>query len=275
MIWKVLRPIVMPKPTEELWATIEEDFRNIWHFPNCIGAIDGKHITIRAPHKSGSQYYNYKKFFSTVLLAVVDAKYRFVVVDCGAYGRNSDGGILSNSKFGQKLQNQTLRIPRNKCLPGTNIVLPHVFVADEAFPLSKNIMRPYPGNQILGDRDKKVYNYRLSRSRQVVESAFGILTMKFEIFERRLKVQPRHLHSIILACTCLHNYMINSDTVMIYQDQDQPQHSRNDILFQNINSQDEDILQLENMAIRDNFKQYFNSQSGLVQWQNYIAERCA
>lgn len=81
MIWKVLRPIVMPKPTEELWVAKEEDFRRIWNFPNCIGAIDGKHITIRAPHKSGSHYYNYKKNFSTVLLAVVDAKYRFVVVE--------------------------------------------------------------------------------------------------------------------------------------------------------------------------------------------------
>lgn len=134
-------------------------------------------------------------------------------------------------------------------------------------------MRPYPGNQLLGNRDKKVFNYRLSRSRQTVESAFGILTMKFEIFERRLKVQPRHLYSIIFACTCLHNFMINNrDTVMICQDQ--PQNPRNNTLFQNINSQDEDNLELENMAIRDNFKQYFNSQSGLVHWQNYMAERC-
>lgn len=262
----------MPKPTEESWAAIEEDFRRIWNFPNCIGAIDGKHVAIRSPHKSGSQYFNYKKFFSTVLLAVVDAKYKFIIVDCGAFGRNSDGGILSNSKLGQKLQNQTLRIPPNKCLPGTNVSLPHVFVADEAFPLSKNIMRPYPGNQLIGDRDKKVFNRRLSRSRQTVESAFGILTMKFEIFERSLKVQPRHLHSIILACTCLHNYIIDSDPVMILQDKSH--RGRNHTLLHNVHSHDDDNLQLQNiMAIRDNFKQYFNSPSGSLHWQNDIVER--
>lgn len=92
-IWKYLRPIVMPKPTTESWVKIEDDYRRLWNFPNCIGAIDGKHVNIRAPWNSGSLYYNYKKFFSTVLLAITDAKYKFIVVDIGAYGRNNDSGI--------------------------------------------------------------------------------------------------------------------------------------------------------------------------------------
>lgn len=84
-VWKNLQPLVMPKPTQELWTKIEEEFRTIWNFPNCIGAIDGKHVNIRAPWNSGSLYFNYKKYFSTVLLAVVDAKYKFIIVDIGAY----------------------------------------------------------------------------------------------------------------------------------------------------------------------------------------------
>lgn len=101
-------PIVMPMPNEEMWKSISYDFFNIWNFPNCLGAIDGKHVNIQAPNNSGSLYYNYKSFFSTVLLAVVDAKYRFVVVDVVSYGRNSDGGILQNSKFGKNLNNNKL-----------------------------------------------------------------------------------------------------------------------------------------------------------------------
>lgn len=89
------------------------------------------------------------------MLAIVDAKYRFVVVDVGSYGRNSDGGILSNSKLGEKLQSNQLEIPPNKCLPGTTCNAPHVFVGDEAFPLSQNIMRPFPSDQVSHDREKK------------------------------------------------------------------------------------------------------------------------
>lgn len=93
----------MPKPTAELWTKLAKEFETQWNFPNCIGAIDGKHVNIRAPWNSGSQFYNYKKFFSVVLLAVADANYPFVVVDIGAYGRNSDSGILSSSRLGQSL----------------------------------------------------------------------------------------------------------------------------------------------------------------------------
>lgn len=48
-LWIKLQPEVMPKPTERNWQKIKEGFRKRWHFPNCIGALDGKHISIRSP----------------------------------------------------------------------------------------------------------------------------------------------------------------------------------------------------------------------------------
>lgn len=42
-----------------------------------------------------------------------------------------------------------------------------------------------------------------------MESAFGIMQQKFEIFQKRIRIQPKYLNNIILACTCLHNYMLD------------------------------------------------------------------
>ena len=83
-----------------------------------MGAIDGKHIAIRSPPNSGSLYYNYKNHFSIVLMAAVDAGYRFIVVDVGNYGSNSDTGIFKHSHFGQKFLLNELGLPPRKSLPG-------------------------------------------------------------------------------------------------------------------------------------------------------------
>ena len=63
-------------------------------FPNCIGAVAGKHVRIKIPADSGSLFYNYKHFFSILLLALVDANYCFIVVDVGAVGKSSDSNVF-------------------------------------------------------------------------------------------------------------------------------------------------------------------------------------
>lgn len=88
-------------------------------------------------------FHNYKGTFSLVLLAVVDSKYLFRIIDVGGYGRYSDGGTLANSVFGEALRNGTLDLPDDCVLPGSQhcTSLPHVFVRDEAFPLQRNLLR--------------------------------------------------------------------------------------------------------------------------------------
>jgi len=81
---KVLSPIYLKPPKEEDWKRI--GFWNRWNFPNCTGTIDGKHFVIKASPNSGSLYFNHKKSFSVVLLAACHDKYKFTIVDCGAYG---------------------------------------------------------------------------------------------------------------------------------------------------------------------------------------------
>ena len=73
----------MKPPTHQDWQKIENHFYTCWNFPNCIAAVDGKHVVIQAPHQSGSQFFNYKGTFSPVLMALVDADYPFTFVDMG------------------------------------------------------------------------------------------------------------------------------------------------------------------------------------------------
>ena len=48
-----------------------------------MGALDKKHISIKAPPKSGSLFYNYKGYFSTNLFVLLDVNYKFIYVDTG------------------------------------------------------------------------------------------------------------------------------------------------------------------------------------------------
>ena len=205
-IWAALKPIVMPAPTKDKWKNISEQFARKYQFPNCLGAIDGKHIQIRAPKNSGSLFFNYKKTFSIVLLAAVDANCKFVVVDVGAYGRSSDGRILAQSQFGAELLTGQLDLPEDQILPGQSQPVPPVFVADEAFPLKCNLLRPFPGSS-LDNQARRVFNYRLSRARHTVEMAFGIMVSRFKVLYSRMNLSPDRADRIVKACTVLHNFL--------------------------------------------------------------------
>ena len=169
----------MPQPTTQHWEQIEEGFRIRCYFPGCIDALDSKHIRIKAPGNTASLFHNYKTFFSTVLLALVDANYCFIYVDIGEYGSNSDGSAFRASAFGKKYLSHNLGIPGDKFLPNfyCDHPIPHVIVADEEFPLLPTLMRPYPKTHPTTlPKEEAVFNYRLSYVRIVVENTFGIFT---------------------------------------------------------------------------------------------------
>jgi hypothetical protein len=124
-----------------------------------------------------------KKTFSIILLVLVGANYNFIVIDVGFFfGRSIDGGIFSHSAQGKHMENSSLHIPPDSCLPANNIEVSVVIVRDEAFPLKTYLMRPYPGHQSSGNDFMTYFNNQLSRARRVSENAFGILAQKFRIF---------------------------------------------------------------------------------------------
>ena len=162
-----------PKDSME-WKGVAKKFENKWNFHNCVGAIDGKHVMIQAPPREGSRFFNYKKYHSIVLMAVVNANYEFIMVDVGDYGRLSDGSVFANCHLGYAMNNELLNLPPPERLPGTNKEFPYMFVGDEAFPLKEFMMKPY-SLASLGPTER-IFNYRLSRAHRIVENAFGIAT---------------------------------------------------------------------------------------------------
>ena len=205
--------------TEDQWLSIADKTFDTWQFPNAIGALDGKHISLFHPKCSGSEYYNYKGFYSLVMLALVDYDYKFLFVDVGCQGRISDGGVYNNSNLSYAIENKLLNLPEPRVLPVSNDpewihdqedpkLFPFVIVADDAFPLKPEIMKPYPQRNL--DDMKTLFNYRASRYRRVSENAFGILSCRFRVFLSRTNLSPENAVDIVLASVTLHNMLRNS-----------------------------------------------------------------
>lgn len=210
-------------------------------------------------------------------MAIVNAKYEFMMADSGTNGRVSDGGVIHNTKFWELLQRNLLNIPDPTSLPHTNTKYPYVFVGDDAFQMGVNFMKPY--NREHSTREDRIFNYRLSRARRVVENAFGILATRFGIFQKPIKLSPKKVSTITLACCYLHNFLMRNGSVEYYKN---ILTSENTATGQCDIGSDRTEVQLtalkqgvfrnsSNSAkdIRDLYRNYFN-QEGQVEWQSTV-----
>ena len=201
--------------TAEIWREHAAMALERWQIPNCIGAADGKHVSIQHPQASGSLFYNYKGFYSIVMLAIVDYDYKFIFVDVGCQGRISDGGVYRNSSFYTALESGALNLPEPKPLPlssdppwifdQSSVPIPHYIVADDAFPLGQHCMKPF--SQVgLTDR-RRIFNYRISRMRRISENVFAIWASRFRVFATTMALAPDKAVDIALASVALRNLL--------------------------------------------------------------------
>lgn len=191
--------------TEEEWTTIAEGFEKRWNFPNCVGAVDGKHVQIIPPPGSGAYYYNYKGYNSLVLMAICNANYEFIMCDFGINDRISDGGVIAHTKFYKKLKNGTLHLPDSVNPQNSQRKLPFVFIGDEAFALRSDFLKPYGQKDL--NHDKKKFNYRLARARGKIENSFGILAARFQVFYTPIRLRLESIDKVVMACCVLHNFL--------------------------------------------------------------------
>ena len=164
---------------------IARDFEESWNLPNIAGALDGKHIQIEVPANSGTLFHNYKGLFSIALLAICDANYCFNIVDIGQFGSNNDSGVLANSSIGKQFEENRMKLPARKHVPGCPCSpLPYYLVGDEIFLRKSWLMKPFRGKLT---EEQSVYNYRHSRPRHVIENSFVILRVRWRIISKLIK----------------------------------------------------------------------------------------
>ena len=192
-------------PTDpEDWKKIEERFRNRWNVPHAVGPLDGKHIAVNKPKKSGSEYFNYKGYFSLVFLALVDADYKFLWVNMGASGSSSDAQIFNHSKLKKRIVNGRLELPPPEPLGPGGPNLHYFLLGDDAFALMPWLVKPYSRRLT---REERIANYRISRGRRVVENSFGILVKRFRVLLTTMEQRPKVVRDIMFTCVILHNML--------------------------------------------------------------------
>lgn len=122
-------------------------------------------------------------------MAICDANYCIIYNNIDCQGRISDGDVFRHTALFEKLENETLNLPEPELLPMKNKHIPYVYLGDNAFPLKINMMVPFSGCH---DRNlpKRIFNYRLSRARRVIENVFGIMSAVFRVLRKPILLSP-------------------------------------------------------------------------------------
>ncbi|KAK0420659.1 hypothetical protein QR680_014814 [Steinernema hermaphroditum] len=255
----VYEQIRWPCPAQ--FEDISREFYEKWNFPYCLGALDGKHFRVECPSKSGASYYCYKYFYSIIMLALVDANYRFIWVDIGGEGRSGDAQLYNSSSLSNRLREMRLFGSL-----GRYGQVPYVVVADGGFPIQPRLLRPFGAAACRSNLTARYFNKRLSRARQVSEHAFGILTRRFTLFDRPLLCSPETAKKVVFVAIILHNFLRNqtiddSDEVVDGIPEDQIEDEEDN---ETQSSTSSETALREGESVREKFRQYFNSSLGFV-----------
>ena len=83
----------------------------------------------------------------------------------------------------------------------------YYIIGDEAFVNSEHLLTPWSGTGLGVWKDS--FNYHLSSMRQCIERAFGLLTQRWGVFWRPLRVQFKFWSLVCTVAAKLHNFCID------------------------------------------------------------------
>ena len=176
-------------PTDfENWKKVEEKFRTKWNVPHALGALDGKHIAMKKPKKSGSDYYNYKSFFSLVLLALIETEHRFLWIDCGSSESSSDEHIFNRGDLNEKIEDGSLGLLAPELLGEGGPDLHYILLG---FALMPWMVKQYGRRQLT--RVQRIANY-------MMENVIGIRVIRFRVLLGTMEQRPKIVRDTIFTC---------------------------------------------------------------------------
>ncbi|KAL3260850.1 hypothetical protein MRX96_046219 [Rhipicephalus microplus] len=189
------------------------EFMAVSDFPQAVGALDGCHFPVSLPQEHADDYYNYKGWYSIILLALVDHKYRFRFINVGAPGRCHNSHVYQMSSLSGMVQGPLLKAP---VVTIGGVAVPPLVLCDQAFPLTPNLIKPFGHNTPLS-AEQKNFNYHISRVIPVVENAFGRLKARFHFTSKRMECDIANARLVIRACCVLNNICEHfSDAVQLH-----------------------------------------------------------
>lgn len=198
-----LMPTFIKFPTGQRLEEVVNGFRVKYGFPQCLGAIDGTHIPVTPPASYKDDFRNRKGWHSVNAQCVVDHELMFLDVFVGWPGRSHDARVFRNSPLYLRHEEGCPMFPqRPRIVEGREI--PLVLLGDPAYPLQDWLMKPYRAGANMTAEQRR-FNYCLSRSRMVVERAFGRLKGRWRVLMKTMETNISRAPSIFLACCVLHN----------------------------------------------------------------------
>lgn len=186
-------------PSQVEAILIADNFTNCANFPGVIGAIDGTHITIKAPMQHPESYVNRHRLHSIVLQAVCDRNLKFLNCYAGQPGSLHDARIFRLSTLRQNIEG------------GIVVVPPHChLLGDSAYPLCEYLLTPYRDTGNLSAVQVN-YNHKHSATRMAIERAFGKLKSRFRRLQFFHSPDIKFIVKSVIACCTLHNVCIVFD----------------------------------------------------------------
>ena len=171
----------------------------------CVMAVDGWVCRTRPPYKKEVEnvrcFYNRKGFYGLVVLAGCDSKGKFLMFSSKSTGSTNDCVAWEFTSLYQHVIKKNLLPPE------------YFIIGDEGFVNTRNFLTPYSGRCL--DIYEDSFNYHLSRMRQNIERAFGILVRRWGIFSRPLSCHYDRWRLILQVTARLHNRCLDANVALL------------------------------------------------------------